>query len=103
VARAAARAILGAMSEDQDQRDSERNEEDADAPAPTPFDNPFFLPVLLWAFAVWFGWDIATASDAYRNYPRFNQYGLAGFSLAAIYFTWSAIKEKRAEKNGPSD
>ena len=93
------------MSEDR--RDGDRSESDEsdedDGPAPTPFDNPFFLPVLLWAFAAWFGWDIVTDADAYQNNPRFNQYGLAGFSLAAIYFTWSAIREKRAGKDAPSD
>lgn len=74
--------------------------DEQDAPAETPFDNPFFLPVVLWALAVWFGWDIVTNAQAYQDYPRFNQGGFAILSVLAIYFTWSAVKEKR---QGESD
>jgi hypothetical protein len=93
------------MSEDQHQDDNSRNdaEEGEDRPAPTPFDNPFFLPVLLWAFAAWFGYDIVTDAEAYQEYPLFNQGGFALLSALAIYFTWSAIKEKRAKREGSSD
>ena len=93
------------MSEDQHQNDDPQSDdpEDDELPAPTPFDNPFFLPVLLWAFAAWFGYDIVTDAEAYQKYPLFNQGGFALLSVLAIYFTWSAIKEKRAERNGSSD
>jgi len=79
------------------------DEEGEDEPASTPFDNPFFLPVLLWAFAAWFGYDIVTDAEAYQKYPLFNQGGFALLSLLAIYFTWSAIREKRAERKESSD
>jgi hypothetical protein len=93
------------MSEDQHQNDNPQNddEEAEDQPAPTPFDNPFFLPVLLWAGAAWFGYDIVTDAEAYQNYPLFNQGGLALLSVLAIYFTRSAIKEKRAEREKSPD
>jgi ABC-type nickel/cobalt efflux system permease component RcnA len=52
--------------------------------------------VLLWAFAAYFGYDIVTDAEAYQKYPLFNQGGFALLSVLAIYFTWSAIKEKRA-------
>jgi hypothetical protein len=92
------------MSEDQRQNDNQQDDEnDEDRLAPTPFDNPFFLPVLLWAFAAWFGYDIVTDADAYQKYPLFNQGGFALLSVLAIYFTWSAIKEKRAERERSSD
>ena len=93
------------MSEDQHQNDDPQHDdlEEEDQPASTPFDNPFFLPVLLWAFAAWFGWDIVTDAEAYQNYPLFNQGGFALLSVLAIYFTWSAIKEKRAEREESSD
>ncbi len=91
------RAILVEMSADQRQDDNLQNDdEDGEGdPAPTPFDNPFFLPVLLWAFAAYFGYDIVTDAEAYQEYPLFNQGGFAVLSVLAIYFTWSAIKEKR--------
>jgi hypothetical protein len=93
------------MSEDQHEDDNPQNdgEEDEDRMAPTPFDNPFFLPVLLWAFAAWFGYDIVTNAEAYQNNPKFNQYGLVIMSVLALYFTRSAIKEKRAKSEDPSD
>ena len=93
------------MSEDQHQNGNPQNdaEEDDDRQASTPFDNPFFLPVLLWAGAAWFGYDIVTDAEAYQNYPLFNQGGLALLSVLAIYFTWSAIKEKRAEREKTPD
>ena len=94
---ASTRATLLGMSEDQRQNDDLQNDdgEDEDRPASTPFDNPFFLPVLLWAFAAYFGYDIVTDAEAYQKYPLFNQGGFALLSVLAIYFTWSAIKEKR--------
>jgi hypothetical protein len=104
VDRAPTRATLVGMSEDQRQNDNQQNDENGeDQPAPTPFDNPFFLPVLLWAGAAWFGYDIVTDAEAYQKYPLFNQGGLALLSVLAIYFTRSAIKEKREEREGSSD
>ena len=95
--------MLGGMSEDQRPEDPRPNgdpqlddEDGEDEAAPTPFDNPFLLPVLLWLFAAWFGYDIATDAEAYQKYPLFNQGGFAVFAVLAIYFTWTAIKEKRA-------
>ncbi len=87
------------MSEDQRQSDTPQNddEEAEDQAASTPFDNPYFLPVLLWAFAAYFGYDIVTDAEAYQNYPLFNQGGFALLSVLAIYFTWSAIREQRDE------
>ncbi len=87
------------MSEDQRQNDNPQNddEEGDDQSASTPFDNPYFLPVLLWAFAAYFGYDIVTDAEAYQKYPLFNQGGFALLSVLAIYFTWSAIREKRNE------
>ena len=71
--------------------------------ASTPFDSPWFIPVLLWAGAAWFGYDIVTNAQAYQDNPKFNEYGLLIMSVLALYFTWSAIKEKRAERDGSTD
>lgn len=93
------------MSEDQLQNDNPQNddEEGEDRPASTPFDNPYFLPVVFWAWAAWFGYDIATNAQAYQDNPKFNEYGLLVTGILALYFTWSAVKKKRAEREGSSD
>ncbi len=92
------------MSDDQEQ-DKAASEvgREEESPASTPFDNPFFLPAVLWALALWFGWDIVTDAEAYQKYPMFNLGGFSVLSIAAIYFTRSAIKEKRAEREGRVD
>ncbi len=87
---------------DSDPEEIEEEYED-EAPAATPFDNPYFLPAVLWGLAAWFGFDIVTNAEAYQEWPNFNRGGLAVFGLAAIWFTRSAIQEKRAEReNGES-
>jgi hypothetical protein len=105
VDRTLTRAILAPMSEDQHQTDDPQDDDEhrEDGPASTPFDNPFFLPVLLWAFAAWFGYDIITNAQAYQDNPKFNEYGLLAMGVLATYFTWSAIKERRAEREDSSD
>ena len=91
------------MSKDQNEDPRNDEEDDEGQPASTPFDNPFFLPVLLWAFAAWCAWDIVTNAPAYQENPKFNEYGLLITGVLALYFTWSAIKEKRAEREKSSD
>jgi hypothetical protein len=64
--------------------------------APTPFDNPFFLPVLLIGFSIWFiydGW-----FNAEMEWIKFNRIGAAICSLLAIWFTVKAIRERRASR-----
>ncbi len=70
--------------------DDEREE-----PVRTPFDNPFFLPVLLWIFAVYFGYDGWFNPE--MEWIKFNRYGFAVLLVMAIHFTVKAIREKRAE------
>ena len=91
------------MREDPKGKPQNDEEEDEGRPAATPFDNPFFLPVLLWAVAAWFAWDIVTNAPAYQENPKFNEYGLVGTCVLALYFTWSAIKERRAEREKSPD
>lgn len=67
--------------------------DESEAPPRTPFDNPWFLPVLLWLFVGWFGWDIVTNAEAYQNYPNFNRGGLVVSSVLAIYYSWTAARD----------
>ena len=84
-----------------DERDDVAPEGDGsdETPAATPFDNPWFFPVVLWGFAAYFGFDVVTGAEAYQEYPIFNLGGFALLSVAAIYFTWSAVKEKRERED----
>jgi hypothetical protein len=91
------------VSDKQDDKQLDKVPEESEGPSPTPFDNPFFLPVVLWALAVWFAWDVVTGAEAYQKYPMFNIGGLAILTPAAIYFTWSAIKERRAKSEASGD
>jgi hypothetical protein len=104
VDRAGARATFSQMSEEQRQDNNPQNDEEGeDRAPPNPFDNPFLLPGLLWAFAAWCAYDILTNAKAYQENPEFNQYGLLITGVAALYFTWSAIKEKRAKREKSLD
>ena len=66
----------------------------------TPFDNPFFLPVLLWVFAAWFGYDGWFNVDEHMQEPItlwFNRIGFPVMLLLAVYLTIKGLREKRAE------
>ncbi len=67
--------------------------DESEAPPRTPFDNPWFLPGLLWFFVAWFAWDIVSNAEAYQEYPNFNRGGLIVSSLLALYYSWTAAKE----------
>jgi hypothetical protein len=70
--------------------DPESREEEAEGPASTPFDNPYFLPVLLWLFAGWFFWDAWI--EPLEEWLRFNRYGF-GFLLGlAVHATIQALR-----------
>ena len=54
---------------------------------PTPFDHPLFLPVLLVAGMVWFGYDGWINQDPdMLEHREFNRYGFGALTLAAAWF-----------------
>ncbi|HXK25704.1 MAG TPA: hypothetical protein VMS55_23745 [Myxococcota bacterium] len=53
--------------------------------AASPFDHPAFLPVLVFAMALWFGYD-GWFNETIES-VRFNRYGFGFLCGAAIYFT----------------
>ena len=74
----------------------ETDRDDEDAPARTPFDNPFFLPVLLWVFAAWFlydGW-----FNPEMEWLQFNRWGFAVSALLAVWYTVRGLRERRLER-----
>jgi hypothetical protein len=66
---------------------------DEEEAAATPFDNPFFLPVLLWAFAAWFGYDGWFNPE--MEWVKFNRWGFAVAGVLAVYYTVRGVREHR--------
>ena len=85
-----------------DDRAEEEQEEDDDEVG-SPFDHPAFLPVLLWALSIWFGYDGWLNDDPEMlEHVTFNRYGFAVLVVLGIYFTVQAIKEMRGDREtGP--
>ena len=100
------------MSEPEEPRTEagEELEEEEEEYAPTPFDNPFFLPVILLAFALWLGYDgfinqgfiqerIGTDEEWHIG---FNRWGAGIAAVFGAWFLFKAIKERRAESEDSS-
>jgi len=60
-------------------------------PPKTPFDNPFFLPVLLWLATGWFFWD--SWITPMEEHLAFNRYGFGFLLGVASYSTVSSLEE----------
>lgn len=72
-------------------------EDEDDVDVGSPFDHPAFLPVLLWALSLWFGYDGFINQDPEMlEHRTFNQYGFGLLVLAAIYFTVQGVRDQRA-------
>jgi hypothetical protein len=77
-----------------DEPQRQASAEEDDEVAPTPFDNPFFLPVILIGFAIWFiydGW-----FNPEMEWIKFNRGGAVVTTVLGAYYTWRALKERRA-------
>ncbi len=64
----------------------------APEPRATPFDNPFFLPVLLAVFAVWFGYDGWFNPEI--ESITFNRVVFAVSLVGALYFGRDALRRR---------
>jgi hypothetical protein len=76
---------------------SESAEETREERASTPFDHPFFLPVLLIAFTLWFGYDGWLNEDFDPQWIPFNRWGFLVLGLLSVYYTWQAVRETRGK------
>ena len=78
-------------------------DEEDDDEASSPFDHPAFLPALLWALALWFGYDGWLNSDPdMQEHLDFNRYGFGILFVGAVYYTFRAAQEFR-ERAGDGD
>ena len=75
-----------------------------EAPAPTPFDHPMFLPVLLFAFALWFGYDGFLNDDPdMMEHQGFNRGGFVLWVVLMLYYGYKGIREMREDAAGAGD
>lgn len=90
------------------QDDDKSVEDQADKPAeqappPTPFDHPLFLPALLLAGMLWFGYD-GWINPAFQEGGEshdsldFNRYGFAVLGVLTAWFGFKGWKEFQADK-----
>ena len=95
---AAARGYGRPMAEEEQPErasaDAAAGEEEEEEQTSTPFDHPFFLPLLLIAFSLWFFYDGWFNPD--MEWVKFNRYGFAILSVAAVYYTIRALRERRS-------
>ena len=83
-------------------REPEDSKSDAgDAPATTPFEKPFFMPVLLFLLALWFGYD-GWFNEEIESI-RFNRVVFCGLVILVIYTTYQDIREVKKTKESRDD
>lgn len=79
--------------------DGSQRRPDRQGPPPTPFDHPLFLPALLAAGMVWFGYDGWLNPDPdMAEHRDFNRYGFGALTLAAAWFGWKGWREWQEDK-----
>ncbi len=70
-------------------------------PPKTPFDNPLFLPVMLWIFTAWFTWDAWIVPM--EEHLAFNRYGFFVAFALAVWFTRRGLRERREDREAERD
>ncbi len=86
------------------ERSAESDEDEDEEDTPSPFDHPAFLPVLLWALALWFGYDGFINQDPdMLEHVAFNRWGFGILVVGAVYYTVQAIREMRAAESKPPE
>jgi hypothetical protein len=86
-------------SEERD-REAAKSDPAGEAPeerASTPFDHPFFLPVLLIGFTLWFGYDGWLNEDFDPEWIPFNRWGFLVLAVLSAWYTYQAVRETRSK------
>ncbi len=84
---------------DPEASDAEGSDSARRGPPPTPFDHPLFLPALLFAGMLWFGYDGWINQDPdMQEHLDFNRYGFGVLTLLTAWFGYKGIAEWREEK-----
>lgn len=87
------------MSETPEEHEPAADEDDA----PTPFDHPLFLPALLFAGALWFGYDGFLNADYQPGGDKhdsldFSRYGFAVLLALLGYYGYRGLQEIREDR-----
>jgi hypothetical protein len=67
----------------------------------TPFEKPFFMPVLLFALALWFGYDGWFNEE--MEWIKFNRSVFVGLMILAVWTTYQDVREMRRAKSSSDD
>jgi hypothetical protein len=79
---------------------------------PTPFDHPLFLPILLFAGMLWFGYDgWISEKPSMQEHSTFNRVGFVVLTLATAWYGRSGLRDwkrdqeraKSGQQDGSSD
>lgn len=65
-----------------------------------PFDNPWFLPLMLGAFALWCGYD-GFVSDKFLERPGTLWFNRVAFGVLAALSVWLGLRARRESGAGP--
>jgi len=80
-------------------RDAGEDGQRPQGPPPTPFDHPLFLPALLVAGMVWFGYDGWINQDPDMvEHRTFNQVGFVVLTILAAWFGYKGWREWQADR-----
>jgi hypothetical protein len=83
------------MSDDERSPDRAPGAEPDEDEGSSPFDHPAFLPVLLWALAIWFGYDGWLNQDPkMQEHLTFNRVGFGVLVLAGTWYTVQSLRGK---------
>ena len=86
---------------DPDAVDAGGEEYDEDEQPRNPFDNPWFLPLMLGAFALWCGYD-GFISDKFLERPGTLWFNRVAFGVLGLLAAWLGMRARREVKAGSS-
>lgn len=94
-------------SQQQSQRDRDleadsAEEEYEDEQPRNPFDNPWFLPLMLGAFALWCGYD-GFISDKFLERPGTLWFNRIAFVVLGLVSTWLGLRARREGQAGAGE
>ena len=95
MARPAPRGYSRAVSEETREPEDSKNGSGA-APVSTPFEKPFFMPVLLFLLALWFGYD-GWFNEEIESI-LFNRVVFGLLAILVIYTTYQDVRDVRKSK-----
>ena len=99
-ARPGSARYAGDVTETPEDREPETRDEEA----PTPFDHPMFMPALLLAFALWFGYDGFLNDDPdMLEHQTFNRVGFGVWLILLAYYGFRGLQELREDKTPSVD